>query len=113
MNFFNLLRQKPIILLDYGGNIANGGNISDEIACIGLTLCYGIVYSSQSVILTIQQGVFDNPITYRDTETFIISAGVARKLEVPIVGKFIKATITNSSGVLALVESLFQCRGFG
>jgi hypothetical protein len=115
MNFINLLRQKPIVVIDYCGNLADGFSVYDEIPCLGLTLCYGFVYSDRALTLTINQGVNDKAgaLAYRDPQVFAISAGVARTLEIPIVGKFLRATLANASGGVAALETLFQARGFG
>ncbi len=106
--------QDVITLIDYNSTINNGSSLQGEgIACIGYTKAYGLIYSDQNVTLTIEQGTNDKSgsLTYRYTNTIAVTATVASIIEVKIYGKFIRATISNSSGSTANVEVFIALRG--
>lgn len=113
MRLFKLLRQVPVVLLDFSGDIADGGSESEETACIGLSLVTVLIYSSRAVTLTIEQGCNDRggSKSYRDTETIAVAAGTCEKRQIDIAGKFVKATVANASGNTAAVECFVTCRG--
>jgi hypothetical protein len=105
----NLNYQRSITLL-HRKNETVAGSIEDEAAIAGRTMIYGMIYSSANVVLDIDQGVNDSGgiKQYRYNQSFPIVAGVAKAIEVPVVGTFARARVTGNADV----EIYIAVRGF-
>jgi len=106
--------QFPVTAIEYIDTLANNSSTSSELPCLGFTLLYGFIYSSQNISLKVETGVNDksSSLVYRDTVSISVAAGTPEKIEIPIVAKFIKITIENTSGSDADIEALFQLRPY-
>lgn len=109
-NLTSIFRQKPLVALDFNNILGNGESKQTiDIPCIGWTLLYGMIYSSQEISFIVEQG--SKYITYRTNRSYTIGIQECIELEIPITGKFLRITLTNNSGLDASVESFFCLRG--
>jgi hypothetical protein len=110
-----ILRQRPIIAFDFDDTIADSATeYSEQIAVVGLRYISGCIYSDQDVTLYMEEGLVHTAagvVTWRWSTSDAIVAGVARKLEYTIDGKYLRMAVNNSSGNTANVEAYFECRG--
>ena len=113
LKYLTILRQHPVVVFDYQANLNNGASANGAIPCEGYSMLYGMIYSDQAVTFTVEQGVKENAGTanYRHTDTIAVAAATAETFEIPIVGKFVKCTVSNASGAVAAIECYARVRG--
>lgn len=100
------------VLIDYCDTLAHAANKSEWIPCAGNDEIKGMIYSSQDITVSIDQGCKDKggAYTYRHNQIFTVLAGATEGRRFPIFGKFIKLTINNNSGNPSAIECFFGCR---
>lgn len=106
--------QEVVTVFDFNGTVANGNTeTGEDIACIGHTMCFGMIHSDANVTLIVEQGVDDSAggFIYDYLESIPVVAGICEKAEIPIVGKFIRTRVSNASGGIANIRSFFAIRG--
>lgn len=102
---YSLPIQEPVSLIDFQGTLGVGETkITDGggIACVGHVLVYGMTFcSGANCSVSIQQGTFDvgGVLTFDLVSTTAVVAGAnATTTSINVVGKFIRAVITNTGG---------------
>lgn len=111
-NLFSAFRQKPLVVLDFNDVLNNGETKQTaDVPIVGWVLLYGMIYTSQEISVVIEQGTQENPINYRSCKSYTINSQDCVELEIPIVGKFMRISIVNNSGLSATIESFFCLRG--
>lgn len=107
-----IIRQEPLVLLDYTDTLAASSSLVKEVPCVGLSFLCGLIYTSKAITLTISEGVSSPATNYRYTQTWTIAAGDTQAIECALHGKYIKATLTNASLTDdAAIEAFLSLRG--
>lgn len=107
--------QEPIVMIDYIGDLLNGQLIiTDGVPLVGLYMVSGMIYSTQNIILSFDQGVNDKTgaLLFRLSDITNILAGVARGIDFPINSKFGRIIIANLSGANTTIEVFFSARAY-
>jgi hypothetical protein len=107
-----ILRQRPLIALDQDGLVLGKGYTltGETIAVVGYRYLQGKIYSDLDVNLIVQEGVVHNAagvVNWRWSNTINILAGIARKLNFTVDGKYLRLNIQNFNLFSADIEAFF------
>ena len=109
-----IFRQRPYILAEYVGTIANAATYtSTAVPTVGWKEIVGMLYADQTLTLTVEQGINENTGThlYRYINTWVVPASTPQPVLVLRCARFARIQAANASGALANAELHFELRG--
>lgn len=109
------LPEIPIVVLDRAETLPALGSITSAgIPCVGHTRLGGMAYAAGAATLLVELGVNDKlgVLTYRQSVTQAIGAGSAVTIDIPIAAKFLRVSITDTSGAPNAIEIWLAARNY-